>query len=268
MPEAYPQQQGRCYHYRSINFFREEVDRADLELDNRAGALIEGARVDSQAMVVLASVPGAILTPWRESADAILMTFLGGQELGDGYGAVLFGEYAPTGRLPISLPATLGDTIEPCGASGQGPCTYSEGMATGYRSSMVSAYDFGYGLTFTDFTLGTPEKTACANADAVVCVKVAVTNSGKAAAAAVPQLYAQFPSEAGYPAPILKGFDTTAVLQPGETADVVFPLTWREVSYWSNGSWVQVNGLGAQVGFSSRGDKTYAWISVESQVMV
>jgi len=245
------------------------MDRPDLELDNRAGALIEGARVDSKAVVVLASVPGAILTPWRESADAILMTFLGGQELGNGYAAVLFGEHAPTGRLPISLPATLADTIEPCGASEQGPCTYSEGMATGYRSpGMNMAYDFGYGLTFTEFTLGTPEKTTCDSSDAVVCVKVSVTNSGKAAAAAVPQLYAQFPSESGYPAPVLKGFETTAVLQPGESADVVFPLTWREVSYWSNGDWVKVDGLGAQVGFSSRGDKKYAWVSMESEVVV
>merc|ERR1712139_531253 len=186
---------------------------------------------------------------------------------GTGYAAVVFGDHAPTGRLPISLPLTMDDTIEPCGASQDGPCNYTEGMATGYRSlGMNFAYPFGHGITFTEFNFSSVEKVPCN--DAAVCVKVQVTNVGAAPASAVPQLYVQFPAESGYPAPVLKGFRHSKVLQPQESDDVVFHLTQRDLSYWQDGNWVKINGFTAQIGYSSKSIGIYQWVDIDSDMIL
>jgi len=180
--------------------------------------------------------------------------------LGTGYAAVLFGDYAPTGRLPISLPATIHDTIEPCGY--KEPCVYSEGMATSYRNRGFNvAYPFGHGLTFTEFNFSNVQEVSCPTK---LCIQTHVTNVGAASGVAVPQLYLGFPGEAGYPTPVLKGFTKTKVLAPGESDDVVFQLTVRDVSYWEAGDWIQASGVMAQVSASSMDVRSYKWINIPS----
>jgi beta-glucosidase len=68
--------------------------------------------------------------------------------------------------------------------------------------------------------------------DASLRVAFSVTNSGPVAGAEIPQFYLGFPAAAGEPPKQLKGFTKTAVLQPGEVADVAFELTPRDVSVW------------------------------------
>lgn len=84
-------------------------------------------------------------------------------------------------------------------------------------------------------------------------VSVTVTNSGAAAGRDVPQLYLEFPEEAGQPKPILKGFHETALLQSGESEKVTFVLSQRELSYYdvASGSWVLPRTWTAHLGASS-----------------
>lgn len=86
-------------------------------------------------------------------------------------------------------------------------------------------------FTYSELTAST-RSTGAGAEDVSLRVTFSVTNSGAAAGAEIPQLYLGFPEEAGEPPKQLKGFAKTAVLQPGETAIVVFELAPRDVSVW------------------------------------
>merc|ERR1711959_623233 len=97
--------------------------------------------------------------PWRNSVEAIAASFYLGQETGNAWAAVLFGDYAPTGRLPISMPASDADTIQP--GTG-GTVTYSEGLSVGYRNkNFASSFPFGHGLSYPNFSFGSGSSKAC-----------------------------------------------------------------------------------------------------------
>jgi len=224
----------------------EAADRTTLSLDDGADDLIAATGSKTKNVVVLLQVPGAVLMPWKDSVNAIAALFLGGQETGNAWASVLFGDHAPTGHLPVSIPATEADTIEP---SSDTNITYSEGLATGYRNKRFSyAFPFGHGLTYTNFSYSKGSSQACGQS---VCVYFQLTNLGHVAAATVPQLYLEYPPEAKEPAAILKGFSKTGVLQPGQTVQVMFQLTRRDLSYWESGSWKQVRAAKAHIGASS-----------------
>ena len=118
---------------------------------------------------------------------------------------MLFGDVAPTGRLPITLPASEEQTIPP---SRSRTVRYTEGLATGYRATSASAqpaFPFGHGLSYTSFAFGTPRvgSSTCSpvgcerpagEAACVLCAVLPVTNVGNATAAAVPQLYLEVES--------------------------------------------------------------------------
>ena len=121
---------------------------------------------------------------------------------------MLFGDVAPTGRLPITLPASEEQTIPP---SRSRTVRYTEGLATGYRATSASAqpaFPFGHGLSYTSFAFGTPRvgSSTCSpvgcerpagEAGCVLCAVLPVTNVGNATAAAVPQLYLEVESGLG-----------------------------------------------------------------------
>eukprot|EP00967_Tisochrysis_lutea_P143270 scaffold265877_cov32-Tisochrysis_lutea.AAC.2 len=129
---------------------------------------------------------------------------------------------------------------------------YDERLLVGYRwydaKSVAPAFPFGYGLSFTTFTLS--KLTASANA-----ISVTVTNTGRVAGRAVPQLYLGFPPQAGEPPQQLRGFHKTAVLYPGEMETCTFELVPRDRSIWDveKHEWAEVKGVyHVIVGFSSR----------------
>jgi beta-glucosidase len=191
-------------------------------------------------------VPGAILMPWKDSVDAIATSFYLGQETGNAWAAVLFGDYAPTGRLPISMPASDADTIQPVTG---GTVTYSEGLAVGYRNkNFATSFPFGHGLSYSDFSFTSGTSQQCGDN---ICVSFDITNVGTVASAAVPQLYLEFPSEAKQPSAILKGFVKTDIISPKQSKTITFELTKMDRSYWEAGSWHQVSTATAHIGASS-----------------
>jgi beta-glucosidase len=242
----------------------EAEDRQNLSLDGDADALIAAVAKNSSATVVILQAPGAVVMPWRDSVDGILMMFLGGQETGSAWADILFGEHAPTGRLPISLPATEAGAIEP---SSSPSIIYAEGLATSYRNrSAAVAFPFGHGLTYATFEFASPTQVPCDEgsddvpAQASVCVEVVVRNNGSTSTGApimagtVAQLYVEMSSEAGHPAPFLKGFQHTGLLATGNSTKVMFRLTARDLSYFDSGSggWMQAAAAVAHIGESSQ----------------
>ena len=77
----------------------ESVDRPNLSLDHGGDALIAAVAAAAPKTVALVAAPGAFLTPWRGAVAAAAVLFLGGQESGNAWADVLFGDVPPTGRL-------------------------------------------------------------------------------------------------------------------------------------------------------------------------
>jgi beta-glucosidase len=221
----------------------ESADRQSLSLDADCDGFISSVAQVSRRVVVLVMTPGAFLTPWRSEVSAIATMFLGGQETGDAWADVVFGDVSPAGRLPIELPDTEADTIEPNPAPF---FPYTEGLQTSYRNTTARrAYPFGHGMSFSTFQWSGVTSTTCPTATPVweVCLKMTVTNNGIRAATDTPQLYLEFPPEARQPRSILKGFQKTPLLQSMESATVTFNLTARDLSYYvpQSKSWVKAD---------------------------
>ena len=104
-------------------------------------------------------------------------------------------------------------------------------------SSFSDANDAGHGLSFSSFAYSNLHASATE-------VSIDVSNTGKLAAADIPQLYLGFPPASGEPPKQLKGFKKTAVLAPGEKTNVKFPLVERDLSIWdtTKHGWVKQSG--------------------------
>lgn len=115
---------------------------------------------------------------------------------------------------------------------------------------MTPAYPFGHGLTYSTFDFSASELAPC-QSSTDMCLSVDVTNTGAAAASTVVQLYLELSPEAGHPAPFLKGFEKTGLLDPGASESVSFRLSERHQSFWVDGLWVKSQMITAHVGESS-----------------
>jgi len=216
----------------------ESRDRENLELDGDIPAIIKGLReaeVEGK-VVMLLMVPGAVVMPWRDQVDSIMVMFLGGEQTGTAWADVLFdGGEGPLGRLPITMPETEEDTIPPSEAE---VVEYSEGLATGYRNTTAKfAYPFGFGLTYTHFELYPAFEEPHGQ------VVVMVTNTGTRRGSEVIQLYLEFPAEAGQPSPILKDF-RRVTLEPGLSTMIDVGVSEQDARYYSakEGGWKVASG--------------------------
>ena len=123
----------------------EAWDRPNLAMDGGVDDIItEIAR--TKPVIVLMQIPGAVITPWRdlENVRAVSCLFLGGEQTGRAWAAVLFGDANPSGKLPVAMPATASDVIPPVLLPAS--VEYGEKLFTSYRSSALrAAYPFGHG---------------------------------------------------------------------------------------------------------------------------
>jgi beta-glucosidase len=168
-------------------------------------------------VVVVLNVGGVIeVASWRDQVDAILLAWQPGQEGGHALSDVLRGSVSPSGRLATTFPMRYQDVpsartfpgrelpgakiLIDSGISFAGKpaeAVYNEGLYVGYRYyetfGVAPAYEFGYGLSYTEFSYGAPRLGATSLADEVK-VSATVTNVGKAPCRAVPQLYVGAPA--------------------------------------------------------------------------
>lgn len=212
----------------------EGYDRPRLSLPDTQVALLHALAEVTRRLVVVLANGAAVTVEWRDAAPAVLETWLGGQAGGSATAELLLGRRSPEGRLAETIPLRLQDTPAYGNFPGEfGHVRYGEGVLVGYRwydtRDVAVAFPFGHGLTYTSFAYD--EVTATTAGDGVR-VSVRVTNTGAVAGAETVQVYVRDPqASVQRPTRELKAFRKVR-LAPGESADVAFDLTARDLSYW------------------------------------
>lgn len=207
---------------------KEEIDRKDIVLPPRQQQLIQAVYQanPNTVVVIVGSYPFAV--NWeQEHIPAILYTSHSAQELGSALSDVLFGDYNPAGRLPMTWYRSsdqLPDIMDYDLIKGKRTYQYFDGDVL---------YPFGYGLSYTSFSYSpiTLSEPAIGSEDAV-SVHVTVTNTGRVSGEEVAQLYVHANhSKVTRPIKTLKGFQKVA-LEPGESKELRFMLPASELAFW------------------------------------
>jgi len=208
------------------------------------------AAANKNTVVVITSGGGVNMAPWVDQIPALLQAWYPGQEGGTALAQLLFGEFNPSGRLPISIERrwednAVHDSYYP--KKGEKKVEYREGVFVGYRhfdkSGIKPLFPFGYGLSYTTFAFKNLTVSP-ASGDQLVTVAFDVSNTGARSGAEVAQVYVG-DKHAKVPRPVkeLKGF-ARVELNPGETKHVQVTLDRRAFSYYDvkSHSWTVAPG--------------------------
>lgn len=199
-------------------------DRVDIVLPPLQQNLLEQLHQLGKPVVLVLINGGAVSVPWANAhLPAILEAWYPGQAAGTAIADVLFGDYNPGGRLPVTVYRSLDDL--------PGFHDYDMTNRTYRYFTGEPLYPFGYGLSYTDFAYRNLRLSRETLADGqALAVTVDVQNVGQRAGDEVAQLYLRH-LNASIPAPrhSLQGFQRLA-LQPGETRRVTFTLESRQFS--------------------------------------
>lgn len=201
----------------------EANDIPGLGLPAGQDALIDAVtRVNAHTVVVLETA-GPVLMPWLQRTGAVLEAWYGGNGGADAIADLLLGDSGPSGRLPMTFPAQVGD-LPDVTLNGQYlqpgigfAVTYREGSDAGYRwygrTGTKPLFPFGFGLTGTQFAYA----NLTVSGGTTIAASFQVTNTGKRPGTDVPQLYLTARGETK----ILRllGFQRVT-LKPGGTAFV------------------------------------------------
>lgn len=254
------------------------ISETELDLVRNVSDVFHHA---GKKVIVILNVGGVWETAsWRDYADAILLAWQPGQEGGNAVADILRGTVNPSGKLPDSFPLKYEDIPSANSFPGEPPeepvnSFYTEGIYVGYRYydsfEVPTAYEFGYGLSYTNFEYS-DISTSAPSFSSKLTVTAKVKNSGKVAGKEVVQLYLAAPST-GIEKPVheLKGFAKTKLLQPGESQTLTFELDQRSLSsYWSGiDAWVVDKGeYEVQIGASSKDIRLRASFRVPEDIVV
>ncbi len=217
----------------------ESSSRTSLDLPQSQRDLIAALKATGKPLV-LVLMNGRPLALQREQkeADAILETWYTGTEGGNAISDVLFGDYNPSGKLPISFPRSVGQIPTYYNHARLGR-PFTEGKPGNYTSQYFEEvtgplYPFGYGLSYTDFALSEVVLSSRTMArGGQIEAAVTVKNTGQRAGETVVQLYIQdVAASVVRPVKELKDF-RKVMLQPGEERVLRFPVTEEQLKFFN-----------------------------------
>jgi beta-glucosidase len=233
----------------------EGLDQPDLSLPRGQDALISAVTEANPNTIVVLQTGSAVAMPWLDKTAAVIEAWYPGGRGGEAIASVLFGETNPSGRLPITFPASLADlprpvldgsdTVEPdfqgrAGSNLKVEADYDiEGSDLGYRwnarTGKKALFPFGYGLSYTSFA----HSGLIVSAGKTITASFIVKNTGAKAGADVPQLYLVLAN--GQNKLRLAAFDKVS-LAPGASKKVSVVIDPRLLADWSDGGWTIAGG--------------------------
>ena len=234
-------------------------DRTDIDLPDVQKQLMQRIVALGKPTVLVLLNGSALAVNWADAhVPAILEAWYPGQAAGTAIADVLFGDYNPAGRLPVTFYNSV-DDLPPFVDYNMDDRTYR------YFDGDV-LYPFGHGLSYTTFgydNLRTSNQML--RRDGRLTISAEVTNTGDRAGDEVVQLYVSYPdSEVERPRKELKGF-ARIHLAPGETRTVEMPLEASSLAYWDaeDDVWVvERRPVQIQVGASSEDVRLETMVSV------
>ncbi|PLR36260.1 beta-glucosidase BglX [Chimaeribacter californicus] len=249
----------------------EASSRSDITIPESQRDLLKALKATGKPLVLVLMNGRPLALPWEnDNADAILETWFSGTEGGNAVADVLFGDYNPSGKLPMTFPRAVGqvplyynvlNTGRPFNP--QKPDKYTSRY---FDITNGPLYPFGYGLSYTrfsvsDITLSSASLTHKGNITASVTVK----NTGDRAGATVVQLYLQdVTASLARPVKELKNFKKIN-LQPGEQQVVTFPIDETALRFFNNQlNWVSEPGrFNVFIGLDSQDVKKQSFLLTE-----
>ena len=232
----------------------EGLDLPDLSLPKGQDALIAAVSEANPNTIVVLEIGNPIAMPWLDKTAAVISAWYPGSQGAEAIASVLFGDTNPSGRLPITFPASLDDLPRPkldgfdwlkqdfIGAApspgAQLPVNFNiEGSDIGYRwnarTNRKALFPFGYGLSYTSFeTTGLVVRGLSASAS--------VRNTGGRDGATVAQLY--LTSRNGKTQQRLLAFQRVN-LAAGASQKVTFTIDPRLLADWKDDGWSMPSGV-------------------------
>jgi beta-glucosidase len=215
----------------------EAASRSSIDLPGVQRELIE-ALIETGKPVVVILMNGRPLTiPWvAEHANAILETWFGGTQAGPAICDVLFGDYNPSGKLPVTFPRNAGQIPIYLGMKNTGRPMQEENKYTSKYLDVANTplYPFGYGMSYTTFQYS-PVKLNKSQFkfSEQFTLSVTVSNTGAHAGHEVVQLYVRdLVGSVTRPVKELKGFQKI-YLDTGESKEVTFTLTSDDLRFYT-----------------------------------
>ncbi|MBA0203616.1 beta-glucosidase BglX [Pectobacterium aroidearum] len=217
----------------------EASSRSNIDLPQGQRDLIAALKATGKPLV-LVLMNGRPLALVREDqqADALLETWFSGTEGGNAIADVLFGDYNPSGKLPMSFPRSVGQipiyyNHLPSGRpyTPENPGKYTSHY---YDEANGPLYPFGYGLSYTTFSLSDVRLSSqTMKRNGTINASVTVKNTGSRAGETVVQLYVHdVVASISRPVKELRGFEKV-MLQPGESRTVTFTLDQEALKFYN-----------------------------------
>ncbi|MBB4154304.1 beta-glucosidase [Sphingomonas jinjuensis] len=239
----------------ATQWMAEGMDVPDLSLPGGQDALIAAVAAANPKTVVVLETGGPVLMPWLDRSGAVLEAWYGGARGGDAIAATLFGDVNPSGRLPVTFPASLDQLPRPAlpyagmvdrdfaaglAAGKSYPIDYDiEGADVGYRwfarKGLAPLFPFGFGLSYTRFDHGPLKVVGGASPRA----SAAIRNVGQRGGSEVAQLY--LVSTPAGPTRRLAGFAKVAIAA-GATTTVMIPIDPKLLAESRGGKWSMAAG--------------------------
>lgn len=217
----------------------EASSRSDIQIPDTQRDLLQALLKTGKPVVLTLFTGRPLAMKWEnENVPAILNVWFGGSEAGYAIADVLFGDVNPSGKLTTTFPQNVGQVpmYYAQKTTGRPMGKWFEKFRSGYIDvSNDPVYPFGFGLSYTSFSIGEPRlnKSEMSATDSIV-VSVDVTNTGSLEGKEVVQLYIHdVVGSVTRPMKELKGFQKIS-LKPGENKTLNFTIHNKELSFYNS----------------------------------
>ncbi|MGH8023051.1 MAG: beta-glucosidase BglX, partial [Limisphaerales bacterium] len=225
-----------------LDWSGEDASRSTLDLPGLQPDLLNAVAATGKPMVVVLfngrplALPGVFA-----KSSAVLEAWFPGIQAGNGVADLLFGDAEPSGRLTTTFPYSVGQVPMYYDHANTGRPGFGHWKGNYVDGPTVPFLPFGFGLSYTTFEYGSVRLDSdVLNPGGTLTVKASLKNTGARAGVEVAQLYihALAFAEGARPVRELKGFQKV-LLQPGETRDVSFTLSPKELGFYdADGRWI------------------------------
>jgi beta-glucosidase len=204
-------------------------DRTSILLPKLQTEMMKALKATGKPVIFVMMTGSAIATPWESAnVNAILNAWYGGESIGTALADILFGDYNPSGHLPLTFYAADEDLPD--------FNSYDMNNRTYKYFKGKPLYPFGYGLSYTRFNYEWNKKPIKEyKPDGVIECEVKVKNTGAITGDAVPQIYIKYPTGSGrqFPRKELRAFERKTILN-GDSYMMTVSIPVEALAKWDD----------------------------------